>query len=168
MHGVAGQKEREHVAHTGVLGELVEASDLQPTLRFGGDVEAHVGQQVAAGYGVGSVPGVAQRITGGGAAPGDYGVLGVHSRVYDGLLGVASAKDGTNDPAVAAVFGSLLGLHGGCLEEPRDHGGDHLHVAYLLCCGVEEHIAVLGWTAAVPPLEEVVHHHAHLAPLAAY
>src|SRR5690606_24088210 len=32
---------------------------------------------------------------------------------------------------------------------------------------VEDHIAILGRSAAVPPLEQVAHHHADLAPLAA-
>src|SRR5215216_4166039 len=67
VHGVAGQKEREHVPYHGVPGELVEAGHLQPTLALGGDVEAHVGKEVTACDGVGGVPRVAQGVP--GAAP---------------------------------------------------------------------------------------------------
>jgi hypothetical protein len=98
-----------------------------------------------------------------GSASGDYGVLGVHRRVDDGLLRVAATEDRAYDPAVAAVFGRLLRLHRRGLKE----SGDHLDVPDLPCSCVHEHVTVLGRTAAVPPLEEVGHHDADLASLAA-
>ena len=93
-------------------------------------------------------------------------MLGVHAG-HDGLLGVAAAEDRADHAPVAAVLGRLLGLDGRGLQQPGDHGGEHLDVADLLGGDVQEHVAVLGRAAAVPPLEEVGHHHADLAPLAA-
>src|SRR3954469_22545967 len=53
------------------------------------------------------------------------------------------------------------------LQQTRDHGGKHLDMPDLLGADVQDHVLVLLRAATVPPLEEVVHHHADLAPLAA-
>ena len=108
-------------------------------------------------------PSVAVGIAGYGAQARDYGVVRVHPGEH-GLLGALAAQDRADD---AAVVNGLLGLDRRGLEQAGDHRGEHLYVPDLLGADVHEHVAVLGRPAAVPPLEEVAHRHAHLAPLAA-
>lgn len=53
------------------------------------------------------------------------------------------------------------------LKELRDHKRKHFDMADFLSGDVHEHIAVFGRTAAIPALEQILHHYGHLAPLAA-
>src|SRR5690606_3453026 len=153
VHGVARDEEGEHVADAGVGGHLVEPADLEPALRLGGDVVAEVREQVAAGDGVACGPGVADAVVGRRAEP-----------VHDHMLRVHPAEHGGDHRVLRRLF---LRIDRPVLEQPRDHRGEHLDVRDLLGPDVEDHVAVLGGPAAVPALEQVAHHHADLAPLAA-
>ena len=160
---IAGEQEREHVADAAVVGERPQARDLEPALALGGDVETEIGEEVTAGYGVAGVPGIADAVGRRGPAAGHDGVLRIHAGEND-VLDAGAAEDGADDGVLGGV---LLGLDRGGLEQPGHHGGEHLHVADLLGADVEDHVLVLGRGAAVPALEQVGHHHGHLAPLAA-
>lgn len=49
----------------------------------------------------------------------------------------------------------------------RDHGGQHLDVSDLFRADIEHYVLVFGGSGAVPALEQVGNHDAHLAPLPA-
>jgi hypothetical protein len=38
MPGVAGNQKREHIPHPGVVSHMIQAGQLQATLRLGGDI----------------------------------------------------------------------------------------------------------------------------------
>ncbi|BBE24491.1 hypothetical protein MN0502_33740 (plasmid) [Arthrobacter sp. MN05-02] len=66
-----------------------------------------------------------------------------------------------------------IGLHrvlgdpeGGLLEELRDHGREHLHVAHLLRPDAEQQVTVLARDVGIPRLEAVLQGHGDLTVLA--
>jgi hypothetical protein len=113
------------VAHARIVGQLIEPADLQAPLRFCGDVEAEIGEQIAAGDRVACGPGITDAVCGRGAGAGDDHVL----RVHPGNDRVLDARAG-HDRADRRVFRHVLpGLDRGCLQQSRNHGGEHLDMA---------------------------------------
>lgn len=55
----------------------------------------------------------------------------------------------------------------GSFEQPGDHDRKHLDVRDLFGADIEQHVAVLARRAAVPPLEQVLHHDRDLSELPA-
>jgi hypothetical protein len=154
VHRVAGQQERQQVAHAVVVGHVVEPGHLHPALHLGVGVGLEVGQQVAAGGDVGALPGVAVAVDRPGAGAGHDGVLDVHATDHRGDRGVV--LDGVGGDAQR-----------GLLQQLGDHRRQHLDVAHLLGPDAEHQVAVLAGDVHVPALEHVLHRHADLAVLAA-
>src|SRR5690606_32796511 len=53
------------------------------------------------------------------------------------------------------------------LEKMRHHRRKHLDVSDFLSADIQQHVAVLASTTAVPALEEILQGNGHLAPLSA-
>src|SRR5215218_7024804 len=163
MHRIAGNKKGQHVPHTRVVRHVIETADLQPTLALGGHIEAEICEKVATRDHVPGGPGETDAVGWCGTEPRDDDVLRVHAR-DNSVLDSGATHDRSEERVLGHV---LLLLDRGGLQQTRDHGGKHLDMADLLGADVQDHVLVLLRAATVPPLEEVVHHHADLAPLAA-
>jgi hypothetical protein len=90
-------------------------------------------------------------------------MLRVHAS-DDGVFDARTAHHGANKGILGHLF---LSLHRRALEQPRDHGRQHLDMSNFLGRDIEHHISIFLGTAAGPALKEIGHHDADLAPLAA-
>src|SRR3954451_4600661 len=149
VHPVAGEVELEHLPDARVVGQVEDPCGLQPALRLGGGVRHEVRHEVAAGDDVLAVPGLAGAV---GQRRPEAG--------HDLVLRVGAADDRGSDRVLGGVE---VGLDRSALEQSGDHGGDHLDVCELLGRRVEDQVLVLAGDPAVPPLEQVLHGHGHLA-----
>src|SRR5215212_10885650 len=163
MHRITGNEKGKHVPHTRVVRHIIEAADLQPALALGRHIEAEVCEKVATRDHVPGGPGETDAVGWCGTEPRDDDVLRVHAR-DNSVLDPRATHDRSEERVLGHVL-LLFDRRG--LQQTRDHGCKHLHMADLLGADVQDHILVLLRAATVPALEEVGHHHADLAPLAA-
>ena len=126
---------------------------------FGGNVTVHVRSKVAARIDVRHVKRCAVRIARESGHAGGEKVLVKHA--FDSVARVFTAHNSTNYRVSNTSF---LHLGRSVLKIESNSSRKHFNMPHLLCCGVEEHVAILRRRAArTPTLEEVLHADADLS-----
>ena len=148
VHRVPRDQEREQIPHARIGRHVVEPARRQPALAFRRDVQAEIGQEVAARGDIRRGPAIPHGIGRHGAEAPTMACCGFIAAAMIMSLGVVP----------------LQCWHPRGCGRPSWRASRRVRSPPSQCRGA---CPVFDGTTAVPSLEEVLHRHAHLSPLTA-